>query len=227
MIFGTIPANESAGVAFFPGWRLGGARYPISLGELRESRVLRKTGKETSSHESSRSILSRLWTWPRVTKTLAESEATNRCSLSCGAQTPEREKQDIYIKPASWVIVAEDDVVLRSLFGDALREKGLHVLSAANGLEALELYRENADRIRLVVTDVIMPGMDGLTAAVEMRKIDKNVYFLFMSGHDPQAIEEAGFSMDDIPDSDFYQKPFAFNDMIGRIRMPGAPHPWE
>jgi CheY-like chemotaxis protein len=74
-------------------------------------------------------------------------------------------------------------VVALFLFGDALREKGLHVLSAANGLEALELYRENADKVWLVVTDVIMPGMDGLTAAVEMQKIDKNVFFLFMSGH--------------------------------------------
>ncbi len=172
-----------------------------------------------------------------------EAQAASRCSLPCPEQdewntersgsagndtlTPEKEKQDVYIKPGSWVMVVEDDVVLRSLFSDALREKGLQVLPAANGLEALELYRENADKVWLVVTDVIMPGMDGLTAAVEMRKIDKNVFFLFMSGHDPQTIEKAGFNMEDIPNSDFYQKPFAFRDMISRIRMLGAPQPWE
>ena len=174
-------------------------------------------------------------------KPRAGSQAAEICSLPCpeeqgweepsgsknGLQISERERQPIYIKPGSWVIIAEDDLVLQSLFSDALREKGLHVLSAANGLEALELYRENADKILLVITDIIMPGMDGLTAAVEMRKTDKNVFFLFMSGHDPQALEEAGVNIEDIPNSDFYQKPFAFTDMIGRIRMPGTPHPWE
>lgn len=204
--------------------------------------MLRKTGKESISHESSGSILSRLLTWPWVIKPRAGSQAAEICSLPCPeeqgwegersgsricTQTPEREKPPIYIKPGSWVIVAEDDLVLRSLFSDVLREKDLHVLSAANGLEALELYRENADKILLVITDIIMPGMDGLTAAVEMRKTDKNVFFLFMSGHDPQALEEAGVNIEDIPNSDFYQKPFAFTDMIGRIRMPGTPHPWE
>ena len=204
--------------------------------------MLRRIGKDRSSHESSRSILSRLLTWPRVIKPRAGSQAAEFCSLPCPeeqgwererggsrncTQIPEKEKPYIDIKSGSWVIVAEDDLVLQSLFSDVLREKGLHVLSAANGLEALELYRENADKIWLVITDIIMPGMDGLTAAVEMRKTDKNVFFLFMSGHDPQALEEAGVNIEDIPDSDFYQKPFAFKDMIDRIQMPATAHPWE
>jgi CheY-like chemotaxis protein len=210
--------------------------------EKGKGKVLRKTGKESISHESSYSLLLSLRIWPKVTNPDAEARAANRCSLPCpeedgwasersgsghDTQTPERQKQHVYINPGSWVIVAEDDVVLRSLFSEALREKGLQVLSAANGLEALELYRENADKIWLVVTDVIMPGMDGLTAAVEMRKIDKNVFFLFMSGHDLQVIEKTGFTMEDIPNSDFYQKPFAFRDMISRIQMLGAPQQWE
>jgi len=127
--------------------------------------------------------------------------------------------RNIYIKPGSCVLVAEDDIVLRSLFSDALREKGLHVFSASNGLEALELYRENADKIRLVITDVMMPGMDGLTAAIEMRKIDENVFFLFMSGYDLQEIEEAGLNIENVPDSNFYQKPFVFRDIIDGIRI--------
>ncbi len=126
------------------------------------------------------------------------------------------------------MIVAEDDVVLRALFGDALREKGLQVLSAANGLEALELYRKSADKIWLVITDVIMPAMDGVTAAVEMRKVDTNVHFLFMSGHDLESMKGAGVNIQNIPDSDFYQKPFAFKDIVDSIRVEGAPQPlWE
>ena len=203
--------------------------------------MLGKPLKEPISHESSRSILSSLQAWPSVTNPRAESRTANDCSLPRfdeegwknelsglrnGVQAPEREKQHVYIKPGSWVLVAVDDMVLRFLFGDALRGKGLRVLSAPNGLEALELYRENAGKIRLVITDVMLPVMDGLTAAVEMRKIDKNVFFMFISGHDLQMIEEAGLNIEDVPDSNFYQKPFAFRDIIGGIRIV-APHPWE
>ena len=133
----------------------------------------------------------------------------------------------MYIKPGSWVLVADDDMVLRFLFGDALRGKGLRVLSAPNGLEALELYRENAGKIRLgdYRRHDARDGY-GLTAAVEMREIDKNVFFMFISGHDLQMIEEAGLNIEDVPDSNFYQKPFAFRDIIGGIRIV-APHPWE
>jgi CheY-like chemotaxis protein len=133
-------------------------------------------------------------------------------------------KEHLYVEPGSWVIVAEDDEALRSLFGEALRGKGLQVLPAANGIEAVELYRENADKVWLVVADVIMPGMDGLSAAIEMRKIDDNVFFLFMSGSDPQQIGKTGVNIEDIPNADFFMKPFAFSDMTRRIRMLESTH---
>ena len=139
-------------------------------------------------------------------------------------RTPAGGKEHLHIKPGAWVIVAEDDEVLRSLFGEALREKGFQVLPAANGLEALELYRENADKVWLVVTDVMMPGMDGLSAAIEMRRIDDNVFFLFMSGYDPQRIGENGITIKNIPNSDFFLKPFTFSDVISRIRILSSPH---
>ena len=64
-----------------------------------------------------------------------------------------------------------------------------------------------------------MPRMDGLTAAVEMRKIEDNVSFLFMSGHGSERIKEIGISLEDIPNSAFLQKPFAFKDMMNMIWM--------
>jgi two-component system, cell cycle sensor histidine kinase and response regulator CckA len=136
-------------------------------------------------------------------------------------ESPEGAKERAYLKHGSWamVLVAEDDAAFRFLLSEALSEEGYQVLSAANGVDALELYRKNADNINLVVADVVMPGMDGLTAAVEMRKIDDNVFFLFMSGYEPERIREIGINMDDIPNAAFLRKPFAFKDLISRIRM--------
>jgi two-component system, cell cycle sensor histidine kinase and response regulator CckA len=129
------------------------------------------------------------------------------------------------LKPGSWimVLVAEDDTAFRFLLSEALSEAGFEVLPAANGVEALELYRKNADKINLVVADVVMPGMDGLTAAIEMRKIDNNVFLLFMSGYEPERIKEIGINIQDIPHTAFLRKPFAFKDMISTIRSLGPP----
>lgn len=135
-------------------------------------------------------------------------------------QSPAGAEEHVHLKPDSWVmvLVAEDDTAFRFILSEALNEAGFEVLPAANGVEALELYRKNADKVNLVVADITMPGMDGLTAAVEMRKIDDNVFFLFMSGYEPERIKEIGINMEDIPNAAFLRKPFAFKDMINMIR---------
>jgi len=115
-------------------------------------------------------------------------------------------------------MVVDDDTALRGMLSQVLSYNGFEVLSAANGIEALQLYRENTGKVWLVVADIMMPEMDGLTAATEMRKIDDNVYFIFMSGYDAGRIDEIGIKMEDIPRAEFFQKPFAFKDMVSRMR---------
>jgi DNA-binding response OmpR family regulator len=118
----------------------------------------------------------------------------------------------------SFVMVAEDDGAFRWLLSETLRNAGFGVLTAEDGIEALRLFRENAGTVWLVIADIFMPGMDGLTAAIEMRKIDDKVFFIFMSGYDSERIDRIGIRMEDIPRSDFFRKPFAFRDMTSRIR---------
>jgi two-component system, cell cycle sensor histidine kinase and response regulator CckA len=118
----------------------------------------------------------------------------------------------------SSVMVVEDDTALRLVLSEALRSAGLDVIPAADGVEAVELYRENASVVWLVVADILMPRMDGLTAASEIRKIDDDVFFIFMSGYDLEQIGRIEIRMEDIPRSEFLRKPFAFKDMVNRIR---------
>jgi two-component system, cell cycle sensor histidine kinase and response regulator CckA len=115
-------------------------------------------------------------------------------------------------------MIVEDDAGLRLMLSQTLIKNGFEVLAASDGLEALQLYRENAGRMWLVVADIMMPEMDGLTAATEMRKIDDNVCFIFMSGYDAERIDRIGIKMGDIPRSEFFQKPFAFKDIVSRIK---------
>jgi YesN/AraC family two-component response regulator len=69
-----------------------------------------------------------------------------------------------------------------------------------------------------------MPVMDGLNAASAMRKIDDNIFFLFISGYEGENLKERGINTEDIPNAGFLFKPFTFQDMICRIRMLGLPH---
>jgi DNA-binding response OmpR family regulator len=137
------------------------------------------------------------------------------------SRDPQQFRGPTHIQPGSAAIVAEDDAAFRFLLGEALIDEGFEVFSAANGTEALELYRKNTQNVSLAIVDITLPGMDGLTAATEMRKIDDNIFFLFISGYDRERLKEIGINMEDIPNSDFLWKPFAFKDMIRRIRMSG------
>lgn len=117
-----------------------------------------------------------------------------------------------------FIMIAEDDRAFRWLLSETLRSAGFEVLTAEDGMEALQLFRENTGKVWLVIADIYMPGMDGLTAATEMRKIDDKVFFIFMSGYDSERIDRIGIRMEDIPRSDFFRKPFSFRDMTSRIR---------
>jgi CheY-like chemotaxis protein len=81
------------------------------------------------------------------------------------------------------VLLVEDDKVVRRLAHDVLVKAGYHVLEASNGGEALELWISELEKVDLVVTDVVMPVMNGLKLAQELRKHRPDLKILFISGH--------------------------------------------
>jgi len=88
---------------------------------------------------------------------------------------------------------------------EALSKEGFEILTAANGVDALLLYQENAGKVWLVMTDIVMSKMDGLTAADEMLKMDGNMFFIFMSGYGAEPIDRIGIKMENIPRSGFFR----------------------
>lgn len=164
---------------------------------------------------------------------MANQQARNQAEHSGLSSDRTKTKQEAgrartLVKPmirpgCSVLLVVEDDATLLHILSEALTEEGFRVFSARSGAEALALYRGNAGDICLAVVDVMLPGMDGLTAAAEIRKINDNVHFLFMSGYDAEYLKQTGMSIEDIPNAEFFRKPFAFEDMRSRIRKLVAP----
>jgi CheY-like chemotaxis protein len=97
-----------------------------------------------------------------------------------------RESEEDTTKPAfsgETVLVVEDAVSLRDLVCDALSKFGCTVLSACDAQEALQLIKGRGAAIDLLLTDVIMPGMDGAALAKEIRSLWPETKILYMTGH--------------------------------------------
>jgi CheY-like chemotaxis protein len=84
---------------------------------------------------------------------------------------------------APTVLVADDDDTVRRVVAFALPLYGFRVLAAADGEEALALYREHGHEVSLVLLDVFMPGLDGPETFQALREIDPDVRCCFMTGY--------------------------------------------
>src|SRR5262249_10838753 len=80
-------------------------------------------------------------------------------------------------------LIVDDEQVVRGLARDMLEKMGFCVLTATDGHDGVEVFRTNADRIRLVLLDLMMPRLDGIEAFREMRRIRRDLCALLSSGY--------------------------------------------
>jgi two-component system cell cycle sensor histidine kinase/response regulator CckA len=113
------------------------------------------------------------------------------------------------------VLLVEDEDGVRSFAVDALRRQGYEVLEAASGDEALEMMSTETGTIDLVVSDVIMPGLDGPTLLKELRKTRPDLKFIFMSGYPDDAFKNA---LDPDTPFAFLQKPFSLAGLAAKVK---------
>jgi PAS domain S-box-containing protein len=113
------------------------------------------------------------------------------------------------------ILVVDDEEALREVTGRMLTRSGYTVLTASSGTEAVELASSYATSIDLLLTDVIMPKMQGPTVATEVRKVRPDIRVLFMSGH-AQPVLQA----EDVLGTDFLllEKPFDRTILLEGVR---------
>ncbi len=113
------------------------------------------------------------------------------------------------------VLIVEDEDMVRSVAVRSLTRLGYTVLEAGNGLEALDILAAHTGCVDLVVSDVVMPEMDGPTFLKEVRKTNKDLKFIFVSGHTNEAFKE---SMDQNEAFAFLQKPFSLPQLAAKVK---------
>ncbi len=112
------------------------------------------------------------------------------------------------------ILVVEDDAAAGRLISKALEREGFKVQIAHNGQEALTLSEQSDWAFDMVLTDVIMPVMNGPELVAKMKKNIPDLSALFMSGYTDEVLARQGFSLEDV---DLIRKPFSPQRLIARI----------
>jgi len=129
--------------------------------------------------------------------------------------SPERQEKEKIVSGTETVLVVEDEEVILHVTKDILSALGYRVLTAQSGREAIELYRLRSGDIRLVILDMIMPGMGGGETFDQLRLIRPDVKVLLASGYSingqAREIMERGCK-------GFIQKPFSVQELSLKVR---------
>jgi two-component system cell cycle sensor histidine kinase/response regulator CckA len=113
------------------------------------------------------------------------------------------------------VLLVEDEEAVRAFGARALASRGYTVLEAENGVEALRIVEETTERIDLVVSDVVMPEMDGPTMFGELRKRGIKCRVIFVSGYAEDAFSK---NLPEGEDFGFMPKPFTLKQLIETVK---------
>lgn len=113
------------------------------------------------------------------------------------------------------ILLVDDEEPVRSVCQEMLEHLGYEIITAGDGEEAIELYRELFSRIELVLLDLIMPRMDGVETFHQMIRIDPQARIIISSGFTEQ---EISIRFKDNTPAGFIQKPFALNQLAEKVQ---------
>ncbi|MEX2222141.1 MAG: response regulator [Candidatus Rokuibacteriota bacterium] len=113
------------------------------------------------------------------------------------------------------ILVVDDDAWVRVLARDVLAADGYRVLEAADGEDAIRIAAEHPGPIHLLLTDVVMPGLDGCELAAGLAPLLPGMKVMFMSAYDRDFLVARGLN----PTGPVIAKPFTIEYLARRVRM--------
>lgn len=117
-------------------------------------------------------------------------------------------------KGSGTILVVEDDEMARQMVCRALRQHGFDTIDFGDPMECVESFRSNSHRVRLLVTDIIMPGMNGKELYAELKNLDGSLKVAYMSGYSDNIISHHGI----LEEGAFLiPKPFTISTLMNKI----------
>jgi two-component system, cell cycle sensor histidine kinase and response regulator CckA len=137
-------------------------------------------------------------------------------------EIPEEVKPEAAKKPAAdmtgqgTILLVEDEDPVRAVNARALSARGYTVLEAASGVEAMEIIEQRGAPVDLVVSDVVMPEMDGPTLLGELRKLYPDLKVIFVSGYAEEAFRK---NLPEGEEFNFLPKPFSLRQLVETVKQ--------
>lgn len=131
------------------------------------------------------------------------------------APKPDAPKRSKDLTGTGTVLLVEDEEAVRSFAARALAGRGYEVLEASTGAEALEVMDDHTGTVDLVVSDVVMPEMDGPTLLKELRKTNPELKIIFISGYAEDAFKK---NLDANEHFVFLPKPFSLKQLAEAVK---------
>jgi two-component system, cell cycle sensor histidine kinase and response regulator CckA len=152
----------------------------------------------------------------------AEPEVASDPVAASGAakEAPSEAKPRTDLTGQGTILLVEDEEGLRSLNARGLRSRGYSVIEASNGVEAMEALEEKNGAVDLVVSDVVMPEMDGPTLLKTMRGKNPDLKIIFVSGYAEDAFEK---SLPENQQFAFLPKPFTLSQLVAAVKETMTP----
>lgn len=111
------------------------------------------------------------------------------------------------------ILIAEDEEDLRFILSNQLKEEGYEVFEAADGLEAIEIFRK--EEIQIGLFDIMMPRLDGISLMKKIRE-SSNIPIIFLSARGYESDKVSGLNMGA---DDYIVKPFSMDELLARIAV--------
>ncbi|HEX6199868.1 MAG TPA: response regulator, partial [Thermoanaerobaculia bacterium] len=132
------------------------------------------------------------------------------------AAPPETEADPVSGPVSGTVLVVEDDALFRGLMAEVLEAEGYRVLTASEPAEARGLCSGRLEAVDLLVSDLVMPGGNGVELASELRGRYPDLRVILMSGYSGD--ELASRDLDEVQAEGFLEKPFDVSSLLRMVR---------
>ena len=112
------------------------------------------------------------------------------------------------------ILIVDDEARMRKLIRDFLVQKGFNILEAEDGEKALSVYRDNKNKIDLILLDVMMPKLDGWSVLRQIRQEDKKLPIVMLTARAEEQDELFGF---ELGVDEYITKPFSPKILVARV----------
>ena len=129
---------------------------------------------------------------------------------------PMRAEPDALANGSETILLVEDDAGVREMTREFLEKRGYHVLAASSGRQAVQVVEQHPGTIHLMITDLVMPGMNGRELVDRVAMLRRNMRVLYVSGYTQEAVLQHG-----VKDAGarFLSKPFALSALSRKVRV--------